>query len=132
MGRLDGLVAMAPPLSRTVGESKVISHAFDSRRARDRRDEPNKRLKEPLMSPDNVTPMHKPVQFTIDGRSYETADRRQQAAAILRLAGLDPSLFDLGELQGHRPQPVRFEDDELVEIHPGARFVSIRQRADVA
>jgi hypothetical protein len=84
------------------------------------------------MSPDNVTPMHKPVQFTIDGRSYETADRRQQAAAILRLAGLDPSLFDLGELQGHRPQPVRFEDDELVEIHPGARFVSIRQRADVA
>lgn len=80
----------------------------------------------------NVTPMHKSVEFTIDGRTYETSDRRQPASAILRLAGLDPSLFDLGELRGHRPQPIRFADDEIVEIHPGARFVSIRQRADVA
>lgn len=84
------------------------------------------------MPNDNVSPMHKPVDFTVDGRPYQTTDRRQSAAAILGLAGLDPSLFDLGELQGHRPQPVRFTDDELVEIHPGARFVSIRQRADVA
>lgn len=84
------------------------------------------------MSNDNVTQIHKPVDFTVDGRPYQTTDRRQPAAAILGLAGLDPSLFDLGELRGHRPQPVRFTDDELVEIHPGARFVSIRQRADVA
>ncbi len=84
------------------------------------------------MANDNVTPIHKPVDFTVDGRQYQTTDRRQPAAAILRLAGLDPSLFDLGELRGHGPQPVRFADDEIVEIRPKARFVSIRQRADVA
>lgn len=84
------------------------------------------------MPKDNVTPIHKPVTFTIDGRSYETTDRRQSAGALLRLAGLDPSMFDLGELRGQRPQPVRFSDEEEVEIHPNARFVSIRQRADVA
>lgn len=84
------------------------------------------------MPNDHVTPMHKPVDFTIDGRPYQTTDRRQPATAILGLAGLDSGLFDLGELRGHRPQPVRFTDDELVEIHLGARFVSIRQRADVA
>lgn len=84
------------------------------------------------MPTDNLTPIHKPIEFTVDGRPFQTTDRRQSAAAILGLAGLDPNLFDLGELRGHRPQPVRFSDDEIVEIRPGARFVSIRQRADVA
>lgn len=84
------------------------------------------------MTNEVITPMHKPVEFTIDGQPYQTADRRQPAAAVLRLAGLDPNLFDLGQLRGQRPEPVRYADDEIVEIHPGARFVSIRQRADVA
>lgn len=84
------------------------------------------------MAEDNVAQIHRPIDFTVDGRPYQTKDRRQPAAAILRLAGLDPSLFDLGELRGHRPEPMRFTDDEIVQIHQGARFVSIRQRADVA
>lgn len=84
------------------------------------------------MAPDNVTKIHKPVEFKIDGQSYSTTDRRQVAAALLELAGLDPSLYDLGELRGQRPEPVKYRDEEIVEIHPDARFVSIRQRADVA
>ncbi len=40
--------------------------------------------------------------------------------------------YDLGRLHGHRDHPSRFRDDEIVEIRPGDRFVSIRQRADVA
>jgi hypothetical protein len=81
---------------------------------------------------DNVSELHRPIDFTIDGRTYTTTDHRQLAADLLRLAGLDPSRFDLGELKGHRPDPVRFSDDSVVEIHNGARFVSIRHRADVA
>ncbi len=84
------------------------------------------------MSNENLTRIPRAVQFTIDGRPYETTERKQQAAALLGLAGLDPALYDLGELHGQRPQPVRYADTDIVEIHPGARFVSIRQRADVA
>jgi hypothetical protein len=84
------------------------------------------------VSNENLTRIPQAVQFTIDGRPYETTERRQQAAALLRLAGLDPALYDLGELHGQRPQPVRYADTDIVEIHPGARLVSIRQRADVA
>ena len=79
-----------------------------------------------------VTDIHRLVEFTIDGRPYETTQHRQPAAALLRLVGLDPALYDLGELRGHRPEPVRYTDGEIVDIHPGARFVSIRKRANVA
>jgi hypothetical protein len=79
-----------------------------------------------------VSELHKPINFTIDGRRYKTTDHKQPAADLLRLAGLDPSRFDLGELKGQRPDPVRYSDKTIVEIHNDARFVSIRQRADVA
>jgi hypothetical protein len=84
------------------------------------------------MADDTTRPNGKPVYFVIDGRPFNTTQLRQTAAAILRLADLDPSLFDLGELEGYRPEPVRFVADELVDIHQGARFVSIRRRADIA
>jgi hypothetical protein len=79
-----------------------------------------------------VTELHKRVEFSIDGKAYSTTVRRQSAADLLRLAGLDPGRYDLGRLHGHHEHPSRFRDDEIVEIHPGDRFVSIRQRADVA
>jgi len=66
------------------------------------------------------------IKFTIDGEEFETRARRQPAQALLRLAGLDPSQYDLGELEDHNPKPKVFHDDQEVEIHPGARFVSIR------
>jgi len=81
---------------------------------------------------DNVSELHRRIEFTIDGRTYKTTDREQPARELLQLAGLDPARFDLGELQGHRPDPVRYSDDAIVEIHNKARFVSIRHRADVA
>ena len=81
---------------------------------------------------DNVTNIRRPIHFTIDGREYTTTDQKQPAADLLRLAGLDPSRFDLGELKGHRPEPIRYADEVIVEIHNKARFVSIRHRADVA
>jgi len=75
----------------------------------------------------------RPIPFTIDGEHYTTSDLSQKASALLLLAGLDPGMYDLGELQGkEQPQPKRFEDDDIVSITKDARFVSIRQKADVA
>jgi hypothetical protein len=80
------------------------------------------------------TPMGKPklVKFTIDGRAFTTDDRHQTAAALLEMAGLDPSGYDLGELRPGNPEPKRHKDDQPVNIQEGDRFVSIRERAEVA
>jgi hypothetical protein len=80
---------------------------------------------------DNVIDIRRPVEFTIDGRTYQTRTRRRPAADLLRLAGLDPTHYTLGELRIHRPRPVRYAATDIVEIHKGTRLVSIRDRADV-
>ena len=81
----------------------------------------------------NIEPLRRRIPFTIDGQPFETSDLSQRAADLLRLAGLDPAVFDLGELEGkERPQTKRFADDDIVRIRKDARFVSIRQSAPVA
>ena len=81
----------------------------------------------------NVNPPGRSIPFTIDGQPYTTDDLSQTAAQLLRLAGLDPATYDLGELLGkERPETKRYADNETVEIEKDARFVSIRQKGDVA
>lgn len=83
--------------------------------------------------PNEVSAIHRrEVEFSIDGRSYTTRDRVQPARDLLCLAGVDPGRFDLGELRGQRPEPVRYADSDEVRIRPGARFVTIRHCAAVA
>lgn len=80
----------------------------------------------------SVESSRREIPFTIDGKPYKTDDPNQRASALLRLAGLDPALFDLGELEGkERPHTKKFDDNEIVHIHKDARFVSIRQSAPV-
>ena len=81
----------------------------------------------------NVDRPRRSIPFTIDGQPYTTDNFSQTASDLLRLAGLDPATYDLGELRGReRPETRRFADDELVKIEKDARFVSIRQKGDVA
>ena len=81
----------------------------------------------------NADPSRRSITFTIDGEYYTTDDISQRAADILRLADLNPDTYDLGELIGkERPETKRFKDGELVEIEKDARFISIRQKGDVA
>lgn len=72
------------------------------------------------------------VHFTIDGRPFSTDQPNQTAAALLRLAGLDPDGYDLGEIRPGHAQPKVYEDGEPVHVHDGEKFVSIRERAEVA
>ena len=77
---------------------------------------------------DNIIEICKPVEFTIDGNTYETTLRWQPAADLLLLAGLDPTLYNLRELRPDRGQAVRYESTDIVGIHKRARFVSICDR----
>ncbi len=72
------------------------------------------------------------VRFTIDGRRFSTTDRKQPAAALLRLAGLDPACYDLAEIRRRCDEPRRYSDDQIVRIDDGDKFVTIRQCAQVA
>ncbi len=81
---------------------------------------------------DNVIDIRKPVKFTIDGRTYMTSVRWQPAANLLMLAGLptQPST-NLASCATIDCDRVRYEGSDIVGIHKWARFVSIRDRADV-
>ena len=82
--------------------------------------------------PDTGVP-RRHIPFTIDGQPFTTDDLSQRASALLRLAGLDPAAFDLGEVVGKEHlKTKRFADDEIVSIVKDARFVSIRHSATVA
>ena len=73
------------------------------------------------------------IPFTIDGESYETSDLSQRASELLHLAGRDPGMFDLAEIKGKESsKPLRFDDNDIVEITKDAVFVTIRQSAPVA
>lgn len=84
----------------------------------------------------NVIDISKPVEFTIDGRHYESTRRKQPAAELLVLAGLDPTRHELWEMRLHRPTPLRYLTTDIVGIRMGARFVAIsdsmRARAGVS
>jgi hypothetical protein len=76
-------------------------------------------------------PRHR-IPFTIDGKPYETDQRTQRAEDLLKLAGLDPAVFDLAEVPKKGPPRKPFKDDEPVTIDKDERFVSIRTSAPVA
>ena len=81
--------------------------------------------------PDEVRRDHT-VPITIDGRPFEVeAGRHETAGDLLRLAGLDPAGYDLGEIRGHGDVRT-FKDGETVDVRPHEEFVSIRQVAPVA
>lgn len=65
-----------------------------------------------------------PVKFMIDGTEFEAEDRKQTAAELLVLAGMDPGDHDLARVRGPG-KTENLEDGELVQLTPGARFVSI-------
>ena len=64
------------------------------------------------------------VTFTIDGVEYTTDDRRQTAADLLCLAGVDPADHDLG-LVGPQGAVRKLPDDREIRVTPGKRFVTI-------
>ena len=78
------------------------------------------------MSTDDTAKGAQPaVTFTIDGVEHSSTDRRQTAAQLLALAGVDPTDHNLARILGQGQVEKQFEDNEEVQLTPGARFVSI-------
>lgn len=73
----------------------------------------------------------KEITFTIDGVSYTSRDDDQEAAAILRLAGLAASEYDLAKIKPNGDYKT-YKDTHMVDVEDGDEFVTVRQTAPVA
>lgn len=68
------------------------------------------------------------LHFTIDGVAYTTHDDDQEVAGLLRLAGVNPANHYLARVG----QATHLDPEELVKIHPGDAFVTVRHDSPVA
>lgn len=71
------------------------------------------------------------VHFSIDGEPHTTWDDDQTAAALLRLAGVDPAAYDLARVT-RAGGPETFFGEQLVTIHDGDEFVTAKHAGPVA
>lgn len=71
------------------------------------------------------------VRFTIDGERHTTWDNDQTAAALLRLAGVDPTKYDLARVNA-AGDPETFTGEQVVTIHDGDEFVTAKHIGGVA
>lgn len=74
---------------------------------------------------------HENVSITIDGQSFTIGDDDQEAAALLRLAGVDPAQYDLAKIK-HNGEPKVYRDEKVIDLKDGDAFVTMRQSAQVA
>lgn len=65
-----------------------------------------------------------PLTFTLDGVEFTVEDRRQPAADVLRLAGLDPADYDLLRVAGKDDEEKRYHDQDEVQLVPHGRYLS--------
>jgi len=71
------------------------------------------------------------VSFTIDGESHTSFDDDQEAAALLRLAGIDPAGYDLARIIPTGGSET-FHDGDVVKIKDGDEFVTAKHVGGVA
>lgn len=74
------------------------------------------------------------LHFSIDGEAHFTWDDDQTAAALLRLAGVDPTAYDLARVNGSSGAgvPEIFSGEQLVTIRDGDEFVTAKHAGPVA
>lgn len=71
------------------------------------------------------------VTFTIDGEPHISFDDDQEAAALLRLAGIDPTGYDLARIIPTGGSET-FHDGDVVQIKDGDEFVTAKHVGGVA
>ncbi len=71
------------------------------------------------------------VHFTIDGEPHTSFDDDQEAAALLRLAGVDPASYDLARIVPTGGSET-FRDADVVKIKDGDEFVTAKHVGGVA
>lgn len=71
------------------------------------------------------------ITFTIDGVTYTTKDDDQEAASLLRLAGVNPDEYDLARVRPGQ-DPKVFKDEKVLDLREGETFISVKQNSPVA
>jgi hypothetical protein len=71
------------------------------------------------------------LRFTIDGEPHSSYDDDQTAAALLRLAGVDPTGYDLARILTEGGTEA-FRDEQIVKIGNGDEFVTAKHVGGVA
>lgn len=71
------------------------------------------------------------LRFTIDGEPHKTYDDDQEASALMRLAGVNPSEYDLARINGAAGTET-FQDGQLIKIKDGDAFVTAKHVGGVA
>ena len=71
------------------------------------------------------------LTISIDGVKYPTRDDDQEAASLLRLAGVDPAQYDLAQIRRNGETKV-YRDEKVLDLRDGDVFVTVRQSAPVA
>ena len=77
-----------------------------------------------------LTESRKKLSITIDGVRYTTRDDDQEAASLLRLAGVDPAQYDLAKIEKNGETKV-YRDTKVLDLDDGDTFVTVRQSAPV-
>lgn len=72
------------------------------------------------------------VHFSIDGQPDKSWDDTQTATALLELAGVDPTRYDLARVNAAGGVPETFSGDDLVTIRDGDQFVTVKRAGPVA
>lgn len=73
----------------------------------------------------------KKLTILIDGVPHTTRDDDQEAASLLRLAGVDPAQYDLAKIK-HNGETKVYRDEKVIDLNDGDAFVTVRQSAQVA
>lgn len=83
------------------------------------------------LTDDSTFRARRKVHFTIDGEAHTTYDDDQTAADLLRLAGVDPTSFDLARIRPNGASHTE-PDGALLVLQDGDEFVTVKQVGAVA
>lgn len=64
------------------------------------------------------------LKITINDQTYTTRDDDQEAAALMRLAGVNPAKYDLAKERKNGELKV-YADDKVIDLEDGDEFVTV-------
>jgi hypothetical protein len=69
---------------------------------------------------------HKEIEFTIDGKPYETESKELTAQGILGLVDKEPSGYYLVEIRGKKERfSYKDSPETIVKLHQGSKFITV-------
>lgn len=71
------------------------------------------------------------IHYTIDGQSFSTYDDDQSATALMQRASVNPETHDIARVDDVGGYQL-FKDDDVIDLQPRDKFVTVRHDGPVA